>query len=148
MTWRKLFKVSPIVAAVEMLVFSSFAFVFLTAGTYAVQSSDTQSRGFNANGNVLISDQFNNRAVEIDRKGHIVWSFGSNDPTLCNPGPGAIIGLNDAERLGDGLTLLSGTGIPAGASSLLPAGCVDNRVIVVNKSGHIVWQYGQAMITG
>jgi outer membrane protein assembly factor BamB len=105
--------------------------------------------GFNHPGNLLITDQFNNRALEIDPSTHKpVWSLGSGNPALCNPGPGAIIGLNDAERLSGGLTLLSGTGIPAGASSALPNGCVDNRVIVVNESGKIVWQYGQAGMTG
>jgi hypothetical protein len=106
--------------------------------------------GFNEPGNLLITDQYNNRVVEIDpQTRRIVWSFGSGNPTLCNPGPGAIIGLNDAERLSDGLTLLAGTGIPAGAS---PASanfsCADNRVIVVNEHGTIVWQYGRAGVTG
>ena len=105
------------------------------------------SDGFNAPGNVLISDQFNNRVVEVNRAGHIVWTFGSGNPTLCNPGPGTIIGLNDAERLGDGLTLMVGTGIPSGSQSY-PKGCADNRVIVVNQKGQIVWQYGQAGVSG
>jgi len=102
---------------------------------------------FNAPGNVLISDQFNNRVIEVARDSHIVWTFGSGNPTLCNPGPGAIIGLNDAERLSGGLTLLAGSGVPAGSQSY-PKGCVDNRVIVVNQQGKIVWQYGQAGVTG
>src|ERR1700680_2375988 len=102
---------------------------------------------FNAPGNVLISDQFNNRAIEVAPDGHIVWSFGSGSPTMCNPGAGSIIGLNDAERLSGGLTLLAGTGVPAGSASD-SKGCVDNRVIVVNQKGDIVWQYGQAGVTG
>ena len=102
---------------------------------------------FNAAGNVLISDQFNNRIVEVAPDGHVVWTFGSGNPTMCNPGPGTIIGLNDAERLSGGLTLTVGTGIPAGSASL-SKGCVDNRVIVVDQQGHIVWQYGQAGVTG
>src|SRR3989442_13594396 len=106
-------------------------------------SASTPTHGFNTPGNVLISDQFNNRAVEVDRTGKIVWTFGSGNPKLCNPGPGAIIGLNDAERLSGGLTLLAGTGIPSGSQSY-PKGCNDNRVIVVNQQGQIVWQYGQA----
>src|SRR5258708_33456272 len=72
---------------------------------------------FNAPGNILISDQCNNRVVEVTPDGHIVWTFGSGNPTLCNPGPGANIGLNDAERLSGGLTLLAGSGIPAGSAS-------------------------------
>jgi hypothetical protein len=68
---------------------------------------------------------------------------------LCNPGHGTIIGLKDAERLSGGLTLLAGTGVPLGASPVAPSfSCVDNRVIVVNRSGDIVWQYGQAGVTG
>ncbi len=110
-------------------------------------SATTPSHRFNASGNILISDQFNNRVVEVAPDGHIVWTFGSGNPTLCNPGPGTIIGLNDAERLSGGLTLLAGTGIPAGSQSF-PKGCADNRVIVVNQQGSIVWQYGQAGVTG
>ncbi len=114
--------------------------------TQATQSAPSGPR-FNAPGNILISDQFNNRIVEMDHSGHIVWTFGSGKPTLCNPGPGTIIGLNDAERLSGGLTLAAGTGIPAGSASL-PKGCVDNRVIIVDQQGKIVWQYGQAGVSG
>jgi len=100
-------------------------------------------------GNLIISDQFNNRAIQVDpRTNAITWQFGSGDPSLCNPGPGAIIGPNDAESLPHGLAVLSGTGIPPGASPYMPGGCVDNRVIVVDRSGNIVWQYGQAGVTG
>ena len=123
----------------------------LAAGATAA-GADHHSRGtgFNSPGNVLVTDQFNNRAVEIDPvTKSIVWSFGSGNPTLCNPGPGAIIGPNDAERLSDGLTLLAGTGVPPGSSPADPSfSCVDNRVIVVNRSGAIVWQYGHAGVTG
>ncbi len=94
---------------------------------------------FNEPGNVLISDQFNNRALEVTRNHRIVWSFGSNDPSLCNPGPHAVIAPNDVERLAQGLTLIVGTGT---------ATCPDNRVIVVDQLGRIVWQYGQAGISG
>ena len=104
---------------------------------------------FNAPGNVLISDQINNRVIEVNPcTGDIVWSFGSNDPNTCNAGPGTISGTNWAERLSNGLTLIAGTGIPAGADPALPGGCVDNRVIVVDQNGNIVWQYGQAGVTG
>jgi hypothetical protein len=105
------------------------------------QSSGT----FNQPGNILITDQFNNRVIEIDPAGNIVWQFG-NGPgdTAAN----AIVGTNDAERVGD-LTLMSGTGIPAGATTYCKkSGCVDNRVILVDRSGNIVWQYGQFGVTG
>lgn len=131
-------------AATVVLVLSGLAISLSIFGSRTAHASG----GFNQPGNVLISDQFNNRAIEVDRNHHIVWSFGSGNPKLCNPGPGTIIGLNDAERVGDGLTILAGTGIPAGADPLLPGGCVDNRVIVVDQGGNIVWQYGQAGVTG
>lgn len=109
----------------------------------------SEDHGFNEAGNVLVSDQFNNRIVEIDpHTNTIVWSFGSNNPSLCNPGPGAIIGSNWAERLADGRTVIAGTGIPAGADPLMPNGCADNRVILVNHHGDILWQYGQAGVSG
>jgi hypothetical protein len=126
---------------ISVLAFSFFVFIHQ-------QAHASGEGGFNTPGDVLISDQFNNRAIEVNRSKHIVWQFGSGNPHLCNPGPGTIIGLNDAERLSGGLTLLSGTGIPAGADPLLPKGCVDNRVIVVSEDGNIVWQYGQAGKTG
>ncbi len=122
---------------------------FVISGT-AKSSSPASGKNisqdaFDKPGNILISDQFNNRVIEVNPSTKdIVWSFGSGDPSLCNPGPGAIIGTNDAERLADGLTLISGTGLPEGASSSMPKGCADNRVIVVNQAGQIVWQYGQA----
>ena len=44
---------------------------------------------------------------------------------------------------------MSGTGIPAGATSnCKTSGCVDNRVILADAAGNIVWQYGQFGVTG
>jgi hypothetical protein len=94
---------------------------------------------FNQPGNILISDQFNNRVIEVTRAGQIVWSYGTGGPGQCLAGPGTIIAPNDAERLFNGLTLIAGTGTSA---------CPDNRVIVVNEAGKIVFQYGQAGVTG
>jgi hypothetical protein len=97
--------------------------------------------GFNTPGNILITDQFNNRVIEIDPVGNIVWQFGTGPgDTSAN----AIAGTNDAERVGD-LTLMAGTGVPPGATK---AGCVDNRVLLVDQEGNIVWQYGQFGVTG
>lgn len=123
----------------------SLSFLFQMSPT----TNASPTGGFNTLGNVLITDQFNNRVIEVNpTTGKIVWSFGTGDPSNGIPGPNAIIGPNWAERLDDGLTVIAGTGTPAGASSQLPAGAVDNRVIVVNSDGNIVWQYGQAGVTG
>jgi hypothetical protein len=99
-------------------------------------------------GNVLIADQYNNRIIEVTRAGDIVWSFGDGSSV---PGPSSIVGPNDAERLPNGQTLMAGTGAPQGAEPTCSgnAGCVDNRVLIVDdSSGAIVWQYGTAGVTG
>jgi outer membrane protein assembly factor BamB len=101
--------------------------------------------GFNTPGNILIADQFNNRVIEVDGKTHnIVWTFGDGSSTA---GPTSVVAPNDAERVGN-LTLISGTGAPAGSEPSCPNGCADNRVMLVNEQGQIVWQYGQAGVTG
>jgi hypothetical protein len=112
-----------------------------TVAAAAGANSDGK-HGFNQPGNILIADQFNNRAIEINRDHKIVWSFGDGSKV---PGPHSIVGLNDAERVGN-LTLLAGTGAPPAPSPTETGcekeGCPDNRVILVNRKGKIVWQYG------
>jgi hypothetical protein len=105
---------------------------------------------FNDQGNIVIADQFNNRIIEVDPRTHrIVWQFGNGSDTA---GPHSVVGPNDSERIGS-FTLISGTGIPA-SSPPLPGcsdpvnGCADNRVFIVNQDGRIVWQYGQAGVSG
>jgi hypothetical protein len=107
----------------------------------ALADSDS---AFNHHGNLLIADQFNNRVIEIDPAGNIVWQFGV--------GPGdvtatSILGTNDAQRVGAS-TLMAGTGAPAGSEPACTNGCADNRVLLVNRQGHIRWQYGTFGVTG
>jgi hypothetical protein len=103
---------------------------------------------FNTPGNVLIADQFNNRVIEVDRHGNIVWQFGLGPADFS---PASIIGVNDAQRVGE-LTLMSGTGTPGGQpeapNCTNPSGCPDNRVLLVDRAGHIIWQYGQFAVGG
>jgi hypothetical protein len=107
-------------------------------------SSALRHAAFNRSGDILISDQFNNRVIEIDAKGKIVWQFGlgPNDVSAKS-----IIGVNDAQRVGS-LTLMAGTGAPPGTEPACADGCADNRVILVDRAGTIVWQYGQFGVTG
>jgi hypothetical protein len=102
------------------------------------------NKNFNKAGNLLISDQFNNRVIETTPAGEIVWSYGlgPNDFTAKSA-----IGVNDAQRVGR-FTLIAGTGTPPGVIPQAPNGSVDNRVFLVNPKGKIVWQYGQFGKTG
>ncbi len=108
-------------------------------------SGDDKTPTFNHPGNILISDQYNNRVIEIDKKGNIVWQFGLGPSDISAASP---IGVNDAERIGEE-TLVAGTGVPTGSpEALCPNGCADNRVMLVGKDFAIDWQYGQFGVTG
>jgi outer membrane protein assembly factor BamB len=115
----------------------------LVAGS--VSASDLHlSRHFNEPGNIVIADQFNNRVIEATPNGKIVWSFGLGPNDFST---NSIIGCNDAERIGP-LTLMAGTGTPPGVIPQAPSGAVDNRVMIVDAFGRIIWQYGQFGQTG
>jgi hypothetical protein len=117
-----------------------------TVSSSAALASDSDHR-FNRPGDILISDQFNNRVIEIDGAGNVVWQFGLGPMDLS---ANSIIGVNDAQRVGS-LTLAAGTGVPPATPPLEPGltnGFADNRVILLNEDGRIVWQYGQFGVTG
>ena len=118
--------------------------IFGLAPLSAFAEKKGNERFFNKRGDILISDQFNNRVIEITEDGQIVWQFGvgPNDLTAAS-----ILGVNDAQRLGR-FTLLAGTGVPPGLEPGCPNGCPDNRVILVHENGKIVWQYGKFGVTG
>ena len=96
----------------------------------------------------LIADQFNNRVIEVDHRGNIVWHFGLGPSDFS---PASVIGVNDAQRVGE-LTLMAGTGTPGGQpeapNCTNPSGCPDDRVLLVDRDGNIVWQYGQFGVAG
>ena len=112
--------------------------ILALAGTASAKDMKFKHQ-FNEPGNILIADQFNNRVIETDTDGNIIWSFGlgPNDFSARS-----IIGVNDAQRVGS-FTLMAGTGTPAGVIPQAPDGVPDNRVILVDPFGQIVWQYGQ-----
>lgn len=116
----------------------------LGAVSSTVLAGPVKPAKFNHHGNILISDQFNNRVIEADNNGNIVWSWGLGPNDFS---ANSILGVNDAERVGND-TLMAGTGIPAGVDPNCPAGCADNRVVLVDEAGNILWQYGQFGVTG
>jgi plastocyanin len=115
------------------------AVVNISVIAYAVSPGTPPGREFNRQGNILISDQFNNRVIEATRDGEIVWSFGLGPDDFS---PNSIIGVNDAQRVGP-LTLMAGTGTPSGVIPQAPNGAMDNRVLLVDSFGRAIWQYGQ-----
>jgi len=141
------------VLAVSLTGLAAPAVASATGGATGTAST-ALSPGFNRPGDILIADQFNNRVIEVDPAGHIVWQFGKGPKDFS---PQSIIGTNDAQRVGP-FTLMAGTGDPpVAAGSSPPAGdlcpnlangCPDNRVILVDPFGRIVWQYGQFGVSG
>jgi hypothetical protein len=99
---------------------------------------------FNQAGNVLIADQWNNRVIETTPAGVIVWSFGLGPNDFSSNSP---ISVNDSERVGD-YTLMANPGDAPGVIPQTPNGSADNRVLLVNAAGQIVWQYGQFGLSG
>jgi hypothetical protein len=117
---------------------------FLLAANSASAQFFGLNPAFNQDGNILISDQFNNRVIEADPAGDIVWSFGLGPTDFSS---NTVIGVNDAQRVGT-FTLMAGTGTPPGVIPQSPTGAADNRVLFVDPYGKIVWQYGQFGQTG
>ena len=99
---------------------------------------------FNQADNVLIADQWNNRVIETTPAGLVVWSFGLGPNDFSTNSP---ISVNDAERVGD-YTLMANPGDAPGVIPETPNGSADNRVLLVDPTGRIVWQYGQFGQTG
>jgi hypothetical protein len=114
--------------------------LFMLAGAVSAFAST----GFNRPGNLLIADQFNNRVIEVTPAGNIVWSFGLGPNDFSDK---SVIGVNDVQRIGP-YTLIAGTGTPPGVIPQSPDGAADNRVLIVDPRGQIVWQYGQFGQTG
>ena len=122
--------------------FATLGLLGLVLGGAAAAFADPAH--FNHPGNLLLADQFNNRVIEIDSAGNILWQFGigPDDVTATS-----IVGTNDAQRVGP-FTLMAGTGAPPGSEPACSNGCADNRVLLVDRHGHIRWQYGTFGVTG
>ena len=128
--------------------FIAIAGIALAIGSLALAEDGDRDDDRGAGGHFLIADQFNNRVIEVDSHGKIVWHFGRGPADFS---PASIIGCNDAQRVGS-LTLMAGTGTPGGQPEAPdctnPNGCPDDRVILVDRHGRIVWQYGQFGVAG
>jgi len=113
--------------------------------TSAVFADNSKSKShFNQPDNILIADQFNNRVIEIDTSGNIVWQYGHGPNDFSRR---SVIGVNDAQRVGP-FTLMAGTGTPPGVIPQAPNGAADDRVLLVDPNGQIIWQYGEFGVSG
>jgi outer membrane protein assembly factor BamB len=84
------------------------------------QLNNPNSAELLANGHILIADESNNRVIEVDRRKHIVWSYGCASCSELN-------GAAFASRLPNGDTLISDSN--------------NNRIIEVDSGGNPVWTY-------
>jgi hypothetical protein len=82
------------------------------------------------NGHTLITDSNNNRVIEVDAAGTVVWSYTTNTQTGSNPTPLP----TRAVRLANGQTLISDQ--------------FNDRVIEVNQAGNLVRQDGNLNASG
>jgi hypothetical protein len=78
-----------------------------------------------ANGNILIADESNNRAIEVTSAKHIEHVYTAG---------GSLNGVAFASRLDNGNTLISDSN--------------NNRIVEVNSADHIVWQYATNTMHG
>jgi hypothetical protein len=89
------------------------------------QLSNPNSAELLANGNILIADENNNRAIEVTLDFQIVKTFTAG---------GTVSGVSFASRLDNGDTLLTDSN--------------NNRVVEVDANDKVVWQYVTNTMTG
>ncbi len=110
-----------------------------------VPPTEPNSGQFNKPGNILIADRLNHRVIEVDRDTHeIVWRFGDGNSVA---GPSSVVAPSDAERVGE-WTLICGASAASSTDPNAAKGLGDHRVLLVDPSGKIFWQYGQAGVAG
>jgi hypothetical protein len=110
-----------------------------------VPPTEPNSGQFNKPGNLLIADRLNHRVIEVDRDTHeIVWQFGDGNSVA---GPRSVVAPSDAQRVGE-WTLICGASAAASTDPNAEKELGDHRVLLVDASGKMFWQYGQAGVAG
>ncbi|MHA1890935.1 MAG: aryl-sulfate sulfotransferase [Promethearchaeota archaeon] len=81
------------------------------------------------NGNLLITDTRNDRVIEVDSNGNLVWEWNVWDYFDVSDARDGTSHVNDADRLPNGNTLISVRNL--------------DTVVEVNPKGDVVWMYGR-----
>lgn len=116
-----IYKKNILKESIVFFIVLSMAISPLVMSRSLIDESIKKPLGFTQVGNTLIVDSLNNRVVEVDSSGSIVWSYSTG---LSAP--------MDAERLSNGNTLISDT--------------INNRIIEVDSSGTIVWNLSTGLL--
>ncbi len=121
----------------------------ITAPNAAVQADIQADAGDGSGQRFLIADQFNNRVIEVDRTGNILWS--DNRVLLVDPSGTIVWQYGQFGVTGAGRNELNApvqnTYLPNGHVLITDQG--NERVIEVDRrSKAIVWQYGTTGVIG
>jgi hypothetical protein len=100
-----------------------------------------------ANGNILITDRYNYRVIEVDRDRQIIWQYGttSNHRVIEVDRDRQIIwqyGTSGAHGLGDNQLYHPTSATPLANGNILITDRYNYRVIEVDRDRQIIWQYG------
>ncbi len=120
-------------------------FVVLVVTLLACLTATAGASVYDKAGSLLIADQSNNRVIQLNDSGRIVWHFGTGVPL---PGPRTVVAPRSVQRTFGGLTLIVCGSVQPGTPGYPAGGVIDNRVLLVNRRGRIVWQYGTPGVTG
>src|SRR5258708_22288742 len=96
-------------------------------------STSAQEKTFNKDGNILISDQFNNRVIEVDPNTHeVIWQFGDGSSVAV---PDSVAGGNDHQHMRP-LTRIDRTSAPALSEHTRPNTFLYHPRIFVTPYAH------------
>ncbi|MBI3921341.1 MAG: hypothetical protein HY318_07995 [Armatimonadetes bacterium] len=140
----------------------------------AVEMLTTVALHYQQVGHNLIADQANNRVIEVDLGHVVVWQFqGLNSPRdaipldngltlITDTGNHRVLTVDEGKNiLSEWKALTDGDGIssslrspadafpmPDGSGNILITDYGNHRVIIVDPSGTILWQYGATGLAG
>jgi hypothetical protein len=124
-----------------------------------------------ANGNILIADENNNRTIEVNRAGQIVWSYSqglafaafasrlpNGDTLITDSGHARILEVSPDNKIvwqyytnttaGSNSNPLPTNAVRLANGNTIISDQFNDRVLVVDRSGNTVFQYGTTNSSG